>query len=278
MSMNEKPATANPGTKNAKPVTAAHKGVVRRLMPLLILAAAFALVFLMGWHKYLTAESLADHRVALKKLIETNYVGALLAYVAIYIGVVALSLPGALLLTITGGFLFGWMVGGGATVISATTGATIIFLIARSAIGETLAARAGPWVGRLKDGFQENALSYLLFLRLVPAFPFFIVNLVPAVLGVRIGTFVLGTFLGIIPATFAFSFAGSTLETLLDKHVAAYETCKAKVATGQKLVCKLDIDFATLVSRELLLAFAALGVVALIPILLKRIGGRRAAG
>lgn len=277
MSMNEKPTATSTAAVPAI-VNGGERGIVRRLLPLLILCAIVALVFAFGWHKLLTPESLADHRVALRKLIETNYVGVLLAYMAIYVAVVALSLPGALLLTIAGGFLFGWLVGGSAAVIAATAGASLIFLIARSALGETLAARAGPWVAKLRDGFKDGALNYLLFLRLVPAFPFVIVNLVPAVLGVPLGTFVLGTFLGIIPGTFAFSFAGSTLETLLAKQGTAYEACKAKVALGEKLVCKLDIDFASLVSRELLLAFAALGVVALIPIVLKRLSGKRAAG
>lgn len=277
MSMNEKPSATATGLEPAA-ADGNEKSALRRFLPLLVLAAVIALVFAMGWHKLLTPESLADNRVALKKLIETNYIGVLLAFMAIYVAVVAMSLPGALLLTIVGGFLFGWLVGGAATVVSATAGAVIIFLIARSAVGEALAARAGPWVAKLKDGFKDNALSYLLFLRLVPAFPFLVVNLVPAVLGVPLGTFVLATFVGIIPGTFAFSFAGSTLDTLLAKQGAAYEACKAKVAAGEKLVCKLDIDFSKLVSRELLLAFAALGVVALIPILLKRLSGRRAAG
>lgn len=277
MSMNEKPSVTSAVTKTVT-LEGGEKSLARRLLPLLILGGIIALVFAMGWHKLLTPESLADHRVALKKLIGTNYIGVLLAYMAIYVAVVALSLPGALLLTIAGGFLFGWLVGGTATVIAATAGASIIFLIARTALGETLAARAGPWVIKLKDGFKDNALSYLLFLRLVPAFPFVVVNLVPAVLGVPLSTFVLGTFLGIIPGTFAFAFAGSTLESLLARQGAAYEACKAKVAAGEKLVCKLDIDLSSLVSRELLLAFAALGVVALIPIVLKRLSARRASG
>ena len=277
MSTNEN-RPARPTVAEPAKADGAEKSLLRRLLPLAVLLAAVAVVFGMGWHKLLTPESLADHRMALKKLIETNYLGVLLAFMAIYVAVVALSLPGALLLTIAGGFLFGWLVGGAATVVAATAGAAIIFLIARSALGETLAARAGPWVAKLKDGFKDNALSYLLFLRLVPAFLFVVVNLVPAVLGVPLGTFVLGTFLGIIPGTFAFAFAGSTLESLLAKQGATYEACKAKVAAGEKLVCKLDIDLSKLVSRELLLAFAALGVVALIPIVLKRLRSGRAAG
>ena len=122
---------------------------------------------------------------------------------------VALSIPGAVLLTISGGILFGTFIGGTAAVIAATTGATIIFLVAKSACGENLARRAGPLASKLSDGFRADAFSYLLFLRLVPAFPFFLVNLVPALAGVKLTVFVGATLIGVIPATFTFAFFGS---------------------------------------------------------------------
>ena len=113
---------------------------------------------------------------------------AVIAYIALYIVVVALSLPGAAFLTVAGGFLFGLALGASAAVVGATVGATVIFLVARSALGEPLLKRAGPRAAKLAEGFRADALSYLLFLRLVPAFPFFLVNLVPAFAGVRLGT------------------------------------------------------------------------------------------
>ena len=121
------------------------------------------------------------------------------------VAAVALSIPGAAILTITGGILFGWRVGGLAALLGATTGATIVFLIARGACGESILRRAGPLAGKLAQGFRAHAFNYLLFLRLVPVFPFWLVNLAPAVVGVRLATFVLATALGIIPATFAFA-------------------------------------------------------------------------
>ena len=156
-------------------------------------------------------------------------------------------------------------------------GATLIFLVARSSFGESLAARAGPWIGKLRDGFKENALSYLLFLRLVPAFPFFVVNLAPALLGVPLATYVLGTFLGIIPATTAFSIAGSGLGSVVEAQNAAYNACVARTAGGGDAGCPYSIDTSKLVTTELILAFAALGVVALIPIALKKWNSRHVA-
>ena len=125
--------------------------------------------------------------------------------------------PGGLVLTVTAGFLFGTLGGGLTAVVGATLGAVAVFLIARTALGEPLRARAGPWLGRMEAGFRENALSYLLVLRLVPIFPFWLVNLVPAFLGVPLATYALGTFLGIMPATFVFASVGSGLGAVFDR-------------------------------------------------------------
>ncbi len=134
---------------------------------------------------------------------------------------VSLSLPGAAVLTLSGGLLLGWQLSAPATIIAATIGATITFLVARYAVGDTAAAKAGPWVEKLSAGFRENAFSYLLFLRLVPAFPFFVVNLVPALLGVPLSTYFVATLVGIVPATTAFSFLGSGLGSVVEAQNAA---------------------------------------------------------
>src|SRR5204863_6899077 len=135
--------------------------------------------------------------------------------------------PGSLFMTIAGGILFGVAVGGIATVISATIGATIIFLIAKSACGENLVRRAGPLACKLADGFKADAFNYLLFLRLVPAFPFFLVNLVPALAGVKLATFIAATAIGVLPAAFAFAFFGSGLDSVLAAQEVAYRACLA---------------------------------------------------
>lgn len=252
----------------------AKKSVLSRFLPLLVLVGAAGLIIGMGWHKYLSLEVIGQNYDNLRGYIGANLAIALLAYMALYVVVVALSLPGALALTLSGGLLFGWQIGGPATVVAATIGATIIFLVAKTSFGETLAARAGPWIGKLRAGFQENALSYLLFLRLVPAFPFVVVNLAPALLGVPLRTYVIGTLLGIIPGTMAFSYAASQLGAVVEKTNLAHAACVAQNGAEK---CVYSIDTSALVSKELILAFAALGVVALIPVVVKKLRGPRAA-
>lgn len=240
-----------------------------RWLPLIGLAAIMALAFAMGWHKYLSFKTIGLNYDALKGYIAGNLMTALLIYIGAYVVVVALSLPGALIMTLSGGLLFGWQFGAPAAVVGATTGATLLFLVVNTSFGSTLADKAGPFVARLRDGFQENALSYLLFLRLVPAFPFFIVNLVPALIGVPLGTFVLGTGLGIIPGSVAYSLAGSGLGSVIETQNAAYKACLAGNPANPETACPYTIDLSAVVTRELVWAGIALGIVALIPVVLK---------
>ena len=239
------------------------KGSIGRWLPLILIVGLMVLVFAMGWHKYLSFKTIGVNYEALQAYISENLLLAILFYMAGYIAVVALSLPGGLIMTLAGGLLFGWQIGVPITIIAATVGATIIFLIAKSSIGEALAAKAGPWVGKLREGFQENALSYLLFLRLVPAFPFAVVNLAPAMLGVPLSTYVIGTFVGIIPGTAAYSIAGAGLGSVVEAQNKVYNACLA--AKGEAN-CEYSIDFSALVTKELVIAGVALGFVALIPV------------
>jgi uncharacterized membrane protein YdjX (TVP38/TMEM64 family) len=242
---------------------------LKRLWPLLVLLAVMALVLAMGWHRYLTFGALAENRDALRALIAANMMLSLVAFVAIYAAAVALSLPGGAVLTLAGGFLFGWLMGGIASIIGATIGASIVFLIARSALGEVLAARAGPWLSRFRQGFQDDAFSYLLFLRLVPIFPFWLVNLAPGLLGVGFWTYVVTTFLGIIPGTFAYSLAGSGLDSVILAQQAAHESCLAKMGPGGQESCPYMLDPGALLTPELVVGLVALGLVALIPVAVK---------
>ncbi|MDX2258604.1 MAG: VTT domain-containing protein [Hyphomicrobiaceae bacterium] len=255
----------------------ASRSGLARWLPLLVIAGLMALTFAMGWHKLLSFKTIGLNYEALKAFISENLAVALATYVLAYIAVVALSLPGGLVMTLTGGLLFGWQIGAPATVVGATIGATIIFLVARSSFGESLAAKAGPWIGKLREGFKENALSYLLFLRLVPAFPFVVVNLAPALLGVPLGTYVVGTLVGIIPGTTAFSIAGSGLGSVVEAQNAAYNACLAKNPGAGDALCPYTIDTTKLVTTELVVAFAALGFVALIPVALKKWNNRHVA-
>jgi len=201
--------------------TPPHEGAASRfnykkLIPLVVLGAGIALFFALGLDKYLTFEELRQNRETLMHFVAERPVASVLLFVAVYAAAVALSVPGALVLTLTGGFLFGLWEGTAAVVIGATIGATLLFLAARYVLRDALRAKAGPWLKKMEAGFNEDALSYLLVLRLIPAFPFFIVNLVPAFLGVSLRTFVIATFIGIIPGTFVFASIGAGLGSIFD--------------------------------------------------------------
>jgi uncharacterized membrane protein YdjX (TVP38/TMEM64 family) len=226
-----------------------------------------ALAFAMGWHNEVTLENIVELRDRFHHAIAQHAVLAVLGFIVVYAGMVALSLPCGLILTLTGGLLFGWLVGGLASVTGATAGATIVFLVARTALGESLSERAAPWLAKLRAGFKEEALSYLLFLRLVPAFPFWFVNIAPAILGVPLRTYVLATFLGIIPATFAFASVGAGLDSVIAKAKAEHAAC---LATKAAHACALKLHAGSLVTRELILALVLVGVLALIPVVLKK--------
>lgn len=248
-----------------------------RWLPLLVLVAAMALVFGMGWHRLISFETIGRNYADLRDFIDTNLAGALALYVLLYVAVVALSLPGGLAMTLAGGLLFGWKIGAVATVVAATLGASVLFLIAKTSLGETLAARAGPWLSRLREGFQANALSYMLFLRLVPVFPFFIVNLAPALLGVPFFTYAVGTFFGIIPGTVAFSVAGSGLGSVVEAQNAVHAACLDRQVREPNLECIYTIDTGNLITGELVAAFVLIGLVALIPVAVKTWSARNGA-
>jgi uncharacterized membrane protein YdjX (TVP38/TMEM64 family) len=243
----------------------------KRFWPLLLLVGACAVVFAMGWQRHLTLEELANRRAELSALIAEYPVLSVLAFIGLYTVIVALSLPGGAVMTIAGGFLFGWLWGGIAAIIAATIGAIIVFLVARSTLGDALAGRAAPWLERLRKGFQEDAFNYLLFLRLVPVFPFWLVNLAPGLLGVSLSTYALSTLIGIIPGTFAYSIAGRGLDSLVDAQEAAHQSCLAKMGSNGQESCPFVLDPKALLTPEVIAGLVALGLVALVPLLIKRL-------
>lgn len=188
----------------------------RRFAPLAALLAAGVAAFVLVGDQ-LSFETLRDNREALIAWRDGNIWLAAATFVAAYAAVVALSIPGAIWMTLLGGFLFGVSLGAPLIVLAATLGATLVFLVARSSLGAALKERAGPWLGKLEAGFRENAASYLLILRLVPAAPFFIVNLAPAFLGVPLSTFIWTTVLGIVPGTVVFTSVGAGLGEIIDQ-------------------------------------------------------------
>jgi uncharacterized membrane protein YdjX (TVP38/TMEM64 family) len=244
--------------------------LARRLIPLaaiVLLAIAAYVTFGSGM---ISLEALVRHRATIDAFVTGHRVLAVLAYIALYVVAVALSLPGATFLTVTGGFLFGLAIGASAAVVGATIGATVIFLVARTALGEPLLRRAGPRASQLAQGFREDAFSYLLFLRLVPVFPFFLVNLVPAFAGVRLSTFVAATALGIIPGGMVYAFAGTSLDSVIAAQKNAYDACMA----AGRADCHLTFNAQGILTLELIGALIALGVLALVPVVVKRLRAR----
>jgi uncharacterized membrane protein YdjX (TVP38/TMEM64 family) len=225
----------------------------RRLLPLGLLAAAWIAFMLAGGYRYLTFSALAHNRDLLCSLVQQWGILAGFVYIFAYAILVALSVPGAAILTIAGGFLFGTWTGGLCAVIGATLGATAIFLAARAGFGG-LAKRGGRFVGKLEAGFRADAFNYLLVLRLVPIFPFWLVNLVPALVGVGLPTYMLATFLGILPGTFIYASLGNGLGSLVE-----------------------EPDLAIIFKPSLLVPIIGLALLALIPVGYKRWRARKPA-
>jgi uncharacterized membrane protein YdjX (TVP38/TMEM64 family) len=222
---------------------------MKRYLPLVCLVALIALVFAMGWHRVLSLDMLRQRRAMLVDFVSDRFMLAVLIYAAVYIAVVALSLPGGAIMTVAGGFLFGKWLGTPVVIVAATIGATVLFLVARSAFGDVLRARAGPFLRKMEDGFRANAFWYLLSLRLVPLFPFFAVNLVPALLGVPLATYVLATAIGIMPVSFVFASFGAGLGEIFDR--------------GEMVSLK------SVLTPGIMIALVGFAVLALVPVALK---------
>ena len=185
--------------------------LLRRFLPLLLLLAALAAVWWSGWLDQLSWTGLATHRAALAAVVADHPVGAPALFVALYIAVAALSVPEAAVVTLAGGLLFGTILGGILTVV----GATILFAVARSALAEPLARRGGSVMRAVRDRLQRDGFLYLLSIRLIPAFPFWLVNLAAALCGMRLLPFAAATFIGIAPGTFVFASIGAGIGSVL---------------------------------------------------------------
>ncbi len=224
-----------------------HLGKIS-LAVVIVLAIGAFLYFDLG--RWLSLTALKENRDSLLAFTDANFLSAVGIFIAAYVIVAGLSLPGAVILTLAGGFLFGAI---GATFfvnIGATTGATLAFLTARYLLRDTVEQKFGKWLGPFQEGFSKNAFSYLLTLRLIPLFPFFVVNLVSGLTRVSVGTYVAATALGIIPGSFVYAYAGRQLGTINSlKEIA---------------------------SPNVIGAFVLLGLLALVPVMYKKYGTKSA--
>ncbi len=227
---------------------------LRRFVPIILIVLALILAYALGLHRYLSLSALADYRGALKTFVADWPLLTPVGYGLLYALAVAISLPAASVLSIFGGFLFGWLLGGIVIAVGATAGATALFLAARGALAGVLRKRLGGAADRFAKGFESDAFGYLLALRLAPVFPFFVVNIAPAFFDVPLRTYVLATAIGILPGCFAYAWLGAGLDATL---VSAAEA-------GRQL------GVGDLVTPEILIAFAALSAVALLGTLVAR--------
>ncbi|MCA0939200.1 VTT domain-containing protein [Salipiger pacificus] len=190
-----------------------------RHLPLALIALV-AVIGALTLRDYISFDTLRENRSALLALRDSNYLALAGGFVAAYVAIVAFSLPGAAVASVTGGFLFGLGPGTALNVLSASLGAVAIFLAARAGLGRVLAARLDASEGKLKtlrDGLRQNEVSVLLLLRLVPAVPFFVANLLPALVGVGLWNFAWTTALGIIPGALVFTSIGVGVGSVFDR-------------------------------------------------------------
>lgn len=227
-----------------------QRSELRWYWPAAALLLALVLLTLFGPDNATLFDALRTHREKLLALVAEYALFAELIYALIYAVAIAFSIPGGAMMTLIGGFLFGPVRAALYVVVAATIGATALFLVARGTVGNHLRARAGPWLAKMEDGFRDNAMSYLLVLRLVPLFPFFIVNLVPAFLGVPLRTYVIATFFGIMPGTFVFALAGNGLGSALD-------------ASG-------DFSVSAVLTPDIIAALVGMAALALVPVIYKK--------
>ncbi len=241
-----KPARANAGRRGL---------LLRRSVPVAVLVVGLAAFFALGLDDYLSLEALKENRGVLRDWVAAHGIGAGVVYAAVYAAAVALSIPGGLILTVAGGFLFGPYWGTLYVVFGATIGATILYLAARYAFADMLRAKAGAAMTKMEAGFNEHPKSYLLVLRLVPLFPFWLVNIVPAFLGVTFGNYVIATVFGIIPGTFVYTLVGDGAGAVLDRGG--------------------DLDLGIIFEPRFILPIAGLVLLALVPVAYRKIRDRR---
>ena len=238
----------------SSPVTTAIGRLIRRFGLPAMLAGGLALFLGSGAHRFVSWEAIALHYGQITFYAEANLVVAALGFCLLYAVAVAFSLPIALPLTLTGGAVFGWLAVG-LVLVGATAGAGVVFIAARTAFADLARRRAGPFMARLEDGFNRDAFSYLLALRLIPAAPFWVINIVPALTRMPFRSYLAATFIGIAPGTAVFVSVGRGLDHVL--------------AAGR------TPDLEILGSPAILGPLVALGLLALMPIVWKRIRARR---
>ncbi|MEM9013762.1 MAG: TVP38/TMEM64 family protein [Pseudomonadota bacterium] len=229
------------------------KSLVTRFAPIVVIIIALTAFLALDLGRFFTLDALRENRQILQEWVATRPALAMGAFFLVYASAVAISAPGASIMTVFGGFMFGLFPGVPLVVAAATTGALVIYAVAKSAFGDTLLknAKAGGFAERMEAGFRENELSYMLLLRLTPVFPFWAVNIASGLLGVSFRNFLIGTFFGIIPGSFVYASIGNAAGAAFD--------------AGQDVTLS-----GILLKPTTLLPMIGLALLALLPIILKR--------
>ena len=238
------------------------KPLWRRFAPLVLLVIGLVATVWLAAQAGFGIDALATHYHALADWVARDPLSASLIAFFVYALATAVSFPAAWLLTVALGLLMGWLWASLIVLFGATAGAVAIFLATRIAFADFFSERAGGWVKSLAHGFSRDAFSYMLFLRLVPAVPFVIVNVVPAILGVSLRTFALSTFVGIVPGVFVYAFAGEGLKSIVAERA---EACAAGVAP-----CGTPFNASSLVTPEIVIALVLLSLLSLLPVVIRR--------
>jgi uncharacterized membrane protein YdjX (TVP38/TMEM64 family) len=220
-----------------------------RFIPIIIIFIVVIVAFALGWNNYFTLEALNKEHVFLKGYVAEHPFLATIWFILIYIALTSVALPVDTFLVMLGGYLFPEPYSLIYVTISATIGATFLFLAAKTAFEDLFFRWASPFLKKMEKGFKENAVSYILFLRLIPLFPFWLTNIAPAFFGVPLSTYFWTTFVGVIPFAFVFTQVGAGISAILDTHQ--------------------DLSLATLLNSNMRIALIGLGVLALLPIVLK---------
>lgn len=221
-----------------------------RFIPLLIIVVLMALFYALGVNDYFSWEVFKEHRASIKRFVNSYPVTSPLIYSAIYALIAALSIPVAFLLSMIGGFLFPQPLSTFCVVVGATCGASILFLVAKTALHDFLKKKFATLIDKMRSGFQRNAISYMLLLRVLPIFPFWLVNIAPVFFKVTFTTFVWTTFVGIIPGAFVYTQAGRGIDAIFE---------------GEG-----SISFWDLLNREMVIGLIGIIILAIIPMVVKR--------
>ncbi|NNC35888.1 MAG: TVP38/TMEM64 family protein [Hyphomonadaceae bacterium] len=192
------------------------KPMWKRVLPLVVIIGVLAAFFAFDLGQYFSQDFLKENRDALLAFKDDNFAITLIGFVLIYAVVASLPFPVASFLTIFGGFLFGTSLGGGAAILGATLGATVLFIAVKYAFKDIFKKKFGKYTDRFEAGLKENELSYLFILRLIPAYPFFVPSIVLALFDIRVRNFFFTTLFGIVPGTLVYASIGNGIGAVFD--------------------------------------------------------------